>query len=281
MAVSPAFAGTNFTVGSNPLGKDNGLKYRSALNDNVSGSPGFAVATCPGERVLTGGGSFVNGPTSEAWIVDSGPQFIAEVTFPPREAWTAAVLNDSGGPKDVTGYAICGKPSGMKFRKETGGPTSPNAPFSLKTKCPAGTSVTGGGFNSEDSSDQLLVSAPFDSGDRRGRPDDGWRLKIIAGGNKRMVRVWAICSETLDLAYRDSEDNAPGGAAFEGARCPADASLTGGGVSLSGNAGGFINTSFPGDTGQDSDSVPDNQWGSHAHVGSGSRTLTAYAICKT
>lgn len=269
-----------FALESNDLGSEHGVSYRSATYEDVdAGSIAYGVAQCPDGTVRTGGGGAVDGPTSEAWISDSGPEFLNDADVPPkpRQAWTTGITNGAGAAKDVTGDAICAKPKLLRFAKHRKGTTVQDEPFKVKARCPRGTDLVGGGFDSEGNMDQTLISAPFDGGDGDGRPDDGWTARILASQDSRHVRVRVICSDRLDLAYRTETDTGDGTISAE-AICPPGSVLTGGGATLSGDEGGFPHDSEPIDFG-DVDTVPGDGWNGVAFAAA-DRTITTTVICK-
>jgi hypothetical protein len=283
VAAGVALAGNpgHFAVESNVLGSSNGLAYRSATWENADSNNIYAAAYCPGKRVVTGGGGDVGPTANDAWIIDSGPDFFDAIYVPqsPRKAWTTGVKNTAPPVTDVTGYAVCAKARGLQFIKKTKGVTVQGDTFGVMVRCPSGTSVTGGGFDSEGNIDETLVTAPFDSGDRGTKPDDGWRVRIIAAQDDRQVTARAICSRRLDLAYRQNSHDLGLGDSLA-ANCPSDAAVTGGGAAVKGNVG-RLRQSIPEDRGTDPDDVPDDRWRSAANGGLSTSTWRVFAICKT
>jgi hypothetical protein len=68
-----------------------------------------AVARCRGNRVVAGGGVFVNGNVSEAEVTLSAPVDLGDGNGAPDDGWTARVLNETGAAKSLSVFAICGR----------------------------------------------------------------------------------------------------------------------------------------------------------------------------
>jgi hypothetical protein len=88
---------------------------------------------------------------------------------------------------------------GLRYVKESR-PVNANSQATEVAHCPDGTKVVGGGaegtaFFAGGSGQMLNTSAPFDSGDPNGKPEDGWIGTIDNfqnADNDRLI-VWAIC----------------------------------------------------------------------------------------
>ena len=72
----------------------------------------------------------------------------------------------------------------------------PGAARTFKAECPKRTHVLGGGhYNSGGYGDVVGVhSYPYDSGDRRRVPDDGWAAQLRGFGKAHPALVYAVCS---------------------------------------------------------------------------------------
>ena len=276
-AGSVALAGSTVSEGSIPLGDDSGLEYRSAVFVNADAAD-YAVATCPGERVVTGGGAFASGASSEARLIDLGPYAHQDASASDRQAWTSELVNDAGSSKDLTSYAICARPRGIARKTKIRTAQASAAIVTAKASCPNAASVLGGGLSNQSYVDaRILASMPFDDGDKGSKPDDGWRARTFLGAS-RELQVFAICKETAGVVYRSQTGSATASATSATATCPNGGSATGGGAALSGNAG-FLNSTRPADS-TDSDSVPDDAWQTFGYSAS-SYTLTSAIVCKT
>jgi hypothetical protein len=276
-AGSIALAGSTVIEGSVPLGDDNGLKYRSVEFNDADGAD-YAVATCPGKRVVTGGGAFASGASSEARMIEIGPYAHQDAAASNRRAWTAELVNDAGPAKDLTSYAICAPPRGVKRRTTTRPPQTSPAIVTAKASCPNAASVLGGGIsNRAYPGARILATLPFDDGDKGSKPDDGWRVRTFIG-DSRELQVFAICKETAGIVYRSKTGSATSSATSTTVTCPNGGSATGGGAALSGNAG-FVNSTNPADS-TDADGVPDDAWQTFGYAAS-SYKLTSAIVCKT
>jgi hypothetical protein len=276
-AGSVALAGSTVTEGSIPLGDDGGLEYRSAVFNDADGAD-YAVATCPGKRVVTGGGAFASGASAEARLVEIGPFAHPDATAPNRRAWTSEMVNDTASAKDLTSYAICARPRGITRKTTTRPPQTSPAVVTAKASCPNAASVLGGGIsNRAYPGARVLATVPYDDGDKGSKPDDGWRVRTFIG-DSRELQVFAICKETTGIVYRSRTGSPTVSATSATVACPNGGSATGGGAALSGNAG-FVNSTRPADS-TDGDSVPDDAWQSFGYSAS-SYTLTSAIVCKT
>lgn len=97
------------------------------------------------------------------------------------DGWKAVynVTNNEGGPITPVGYAVCAAPGELRVRNVfTTKVVFPGA-ATARAKCPrrGGWRVVGGG--SQGFFQRVVVSAPFDDGDRGKAPDDGWRVRVL------------------------------------------------------------------------------------------------------
>jgi hypothetical protein len=263
-------------------GSSNGLAYRSATFPAVgpSGSE-YAVAKCPKGEVLTGGGGSTTGAALEARFLELGPNKVPDIPTKARKSFTAQGQNMSSNPLDFESLAICARKKGLSMETATTPEPDSNAVVSAKAKCPKGTSVTGGGLSSDSNLEYILISAPYDGGDADSNPDDGWEASLVTGVGQpdRELRALAFCSANFKLAYRSDSDADVTDVGHAEADCPEKAAITGGGISISGGDGAFLNASHPLD-GTDAGQAPDDSWEGNAGVTSGNRTVDVYAICR-
>lgn len=276
LLAAAAFAGTEVDEGSENLGKAHGLVYMRASSElTAPGAARSVVAECPGDRSTTGGGAVVQG-TSGVPFDDSGPM----AGYSNRQSWGATFTNDSGSQQRLHSYAVCGHLEGRALRQETLQSVPEQQEVKLRSRCPEGTKVTGGGVGFTGDSSQSRGLAPFDSGaDSDKRPDDGW--KVTANPDQvSTITATAVCAPG-EFAYRtDTLGPFPTDTlAFPQVACRDGESTTGGGVTVSGSGpGGYIVHSSPQD-GFDPDDVPDDRWDSGVHIPEG-ETATGIAICK-
>jgi hypothetical protein len=295
LGAAPALGGgpPTPTVGSEDDGRSRGLAYRSVTEvvTVVPDEPNL-FTKCPGRRVLTGGGAYADGDPELTDISDMGPAwpFIVKSQEVPsareRNTWVT-VYAVYGDPQTVSNQAICARPKGIRRSEVTA--AEPTAGIgevvTLRARCPRGSSVTGGGFDSEgNNADALFVSAPFDGSDRGAKPDDGWRLRLLSGQAGRLATVRAICSTRLDLVYRRETVHGDGELTAL-ARCPENTAVAGGGTEILadplGNAVTHVKATRPRDLG-DPGTTPDDGWESRAFraPGDGQVGVRSHAICK-
>jgi hypothetical protein len=273
-----ALAGSTLVVESSPEGTANGLSYRSATFVDAD-SAEYTVTFCPGRRVTSGGGAFVSGATSEAPLIVAVPDKPTDATTPRRGSWTSGINNLGAGAKTLVGYAICARPRGIvRNTKVLEAPVTLTS-MTVKAPCPAGSSVLGGGFDTNYNDSRPIESAPYDGGDRGRVPDDGWRGRAVVG-DTRDFQVTAICLKgraQRRLVYRERTDEATGNL-YARAKCPDGAAATGGGAAIDGGGSAFINSTYPDDV--NGDGTPEDAWSTFGHSTS-SAALTTFAVCRT
>ena len=278
-AAAVAVAGSTLVVESVPEGSANGLSYRSATFPNA-GAAKYTVTFCPGSRVVSGGGAFVSGATSEAPLIVAVPDKPSEAKTPPRGSWTAGIDNLGGAAKTLKGFAVCARPRGIVRKTKVRVAPLELTSMTLKAPCPRGSSVLGGGFDTNYNDGRIRASAPYDGGDRGQTPDDGWQARALVG-DTREFQVTAICQKgraQRRLVYRDRTADAEAGELFARTRCPDGAAATGGGAAIAGGTGAFLNSTYPDDA--DGDGNPEDAWSTYAYSAS-STPLTTFAVCKT
>jgi hypothetical protein len=75
---------------------------------------------------------------------------------------------------------------------------APTSGRGLKAHCPKDTHVWGGGIYNSGSYDSLTVlhSFPYDDGDRKRKPDDGWKARFISS-DQVYAYTYAICAKPM------------------------------------------------------------------------------------
>lgn len=177
--------------------------------DSAQG-PFSASAKCPSNTVMVSGGYSITGGTNaqQADVLDSYPASSA--------SWSVTGLNASvGGPLTLTVFADCLKAS---FPVTTSLVAAGPASGTVSNSCPAGSVVTGGGYQG---------SGHFSSFAPSG---NGWKATLFSGTTK----VYAVCA-TGGL-NAGSSPSATGAVASSGSgsatvACPAGSLLVGGGFS--------------------------------------------------
>ena len=235
------------------------------------GGRGSAKARCPRGMHVLGGGQDVFSAPREATLVTSTPFDNRDRKRAPDDGWKSTVDNFESNvtQNTLTVWAICGdyKPSYAKDAFRVGG-AEPS--FSERTRCGRGVQVMGGGVRVAAAFNDgawLRSSAPFDSGDRRRKPDDGWKAAGVVEERQVNMTLTAICG-SKQLKYRADTQTAPAtgiGEAF--ADCPRGSRVVGGGVSVAEGAfGNAMTTSRPFDDG-DPRARPDDGWRGSSTIG--------------
>jgi hypothetical protein len=233
----------------------------------INGDCGVTVtAACPsGEPLLSGGYSV---QADAGYIVSSYPSSAG--------AWTVTAHNEgnggTGGPVTLTAYANCLQANfpvtAQVASASPGVPADGNA-HSFTTSCPAGTIVTGGGFQGSNGNSLSMPSS------------NGWTAQLsVQVGSSAAPKLFAICVSGKLAAGATPSATAPvttSTAADLTISCPSGQLLVSGGYGEGDYAGG-ANTST---------ATPDfSQWHVQAALqgatGPGATiTETGYAICLT
>ncbi|MGI9019467.1 MAG: hypothetical protein ACR2G3_02000 [Solirubrobacterales bacterium] len=89
---------------------------------------------------------------------------------------------------------------------------APGKARTFKAPCPDGTHVTGGGhYNNGGFGDVIGAhSFPYDSDDRRRKPDDGWKAQLRGFGTTWDASVYAICSRLVPEYVQEPYSVDPG-----------------------------------------------------------------------
>ncbi len=263
------------------------ITYVASPDRNLpDGGQRSAKARCPRGTHVVGGGQFVFSAPREATLVSSAPFDSGDRKRAPDDGWKSTVNNAEINPTQnrLAVWAVCSdyKPRYVKDSASVGG-TPPD--FSERTRCRNGARVMGGGVRlaaTYDDGAWLRSSAPFDSNDRRNKPDDGWTAEGVVEERQVNMTVTAICG-SKQLKYRTDTQPAPAndiGEAF--ADCPDSSRVVGGGVSVAEGAfGNAMTTSRPFDD-LDRRNKPDDGW--EGEFDNWSNTdpgqITVFAICQ-
>lgn len=189
-----------------------------------------------------------------AAVLDSADTTMPPSSFPLGDAhhvaiFTADQVPSQAGPDstwqiadnrfpsstDLAAYETTVCASNLKTsypRSRTG--TPPHRRTVTSARCRGRRHVLAGGalLTGPERSQRLVASFPFDSSDRGGRPDDGWRVVVDnMDSRRRAVTVVAICAPVRGLAYVGRRYRAPKRARrHRTVPCPAGKSIVGGGV---------------------------------------------------
>lgn len=131
-------------------------------------------ATCPGGKVIAGGGVSVQGPLSQVHLTASLPDSV-------KGAWQATLVNDGGASRQFTVYAVC-MPANAGLTYTDVGTNLPAAPsgFDMDITCPTTGSIPlagGARWGGTQSQVHIASSGPINSGGGVNTiPDYGWRI---------------------------------------------------------------------------------------------------------
>jgi hypothetical protein len=124
----------------------------------------------------------------------------------------------------------------------------PGKTRTFKAPCPDGTHVTGGGHYNDGGFGDVVGahSFPYDSGDRRRKPDDGWKAQLRGFGTTFDASVYAICSKLLPEYVQETYSVDPGTQVETAVSCGLSSLLPLGG-GTTGHPGAWEVTSRPWD----------------------------------
>lgn len=224
-----------------------------------SGVSGAAVATCPDDSIVVGGG----------YAADADVTFYTQYKY--GNGWRGDAQNNSGSKQQITVYAVClHNLSGISVTQVHG---QDDVASGLKANaiatCPAGSLATGGGFHAyPDGSLRVYNSSRAYSG-------EGWQswAQNLSGSTKTL-HAYAMClsgSGGMINEILESVSIPPNGTGYAFLTCPSGSLVTGGGFAAQDYMRIYIS----------SGPHPGNEW--HVHVrnthSSDDKTLFAYAIC--
>lgn len=144
--------------------------------------------------------------------------------------------------------------------------------------------VAGGGvyLSGPDLGAEVNSSSPWDSPSDANQRPDGWQGYGIndGSGGPYSIRVDVICSQSVEVLYRDKAFEIPANSHRTGRRaCPGDTVAFSGGVYVAnGGLDDELGASFPYDDG-DPGKEPDDGWAGTANAGAGAGSMTVHAIC--
>ena len=130
-----------------------------------------------------------------------------------------------------------GSAGGVSYIRDSASPDPP-ATAVLEAACPAGKEVSGGGFDASVAG-ELNDTAPADGPDAGDDPDDAWfvTIEFAPTGFEPEVEAYAMCEARSHRTEVEADPIAAGETAKVSVPCPGRTKPTGGGVSLSGEAG--------------------------------------------
>ncbi len=177
---------------------------------------------------------------------------------------SAAVAQETLGTRGGNKYVVS---KGVLETHQTG---------TLKTSCPRGTFVIGGGFASDTFQLQASVSAPFDDDDPGTVRDNGWRTRQGHGEGPDQAMDFAICNSQRPRYVSRAKRPPPRTTVTTvGVHCPKGMHVLSGGGSA---RGWILVSSYPLDDG-DPRPTPDDGWRTLWKARSGKGSPRAYAEC--
>jgi hypothetical protein len=109
------------------------------------------------------------------------------------DRWLFLGENTGDADASITVYAVCNETLDLRYRVGDTVLIRPGQSGKATAQCRRGEAVTGGGFDSAGM--WPASSRPWDSGDRRTVPDDGWLTQMHnpGGDGRKSLTPWAIC----------------------------------------------------------------------------------------
>jgi hypothetical protein len=185
-------------------------------------------ATCPGNKVPSGGGAFVESGSVGAAINSS---------YPSGHYWEADVNNASGLGTEFTVYAVCISPS-SSYTIVTASGTTGLGMRDAAINCPVNHVVLGGGFLSDTTSLDVNGTTSTPYGLSNGH-NSGWEVFMDSGqSTPTNYTVYAVCrSKPLGWSLQTGAavNVYPGAQAEASVTCPGASVPIGGGVYTSFN----------------------------------------------
>jgi hypothetical protein len=259
------------------LGSVAGINYRGKLSADFPVGGFDSFAGCVDDSVVIGGGGDIEGLGTQGRLRAT---YRSVNGFSPN-SWRTALVNLSGGTKDMSFFAIC-KESGKRGLKYVTAKRKfePGQRRSVKAKCPDGYRVLGGGIYSVDPI--VTTTAPFDGKDDDSKPDDGWKATAVNNhALEQKLEAQAVCrkSGTWQLAYKSTGVGAAGNTTASAGVLCIEGTVVGGGASINGPKGDVrLQESYPKDSG--GADTPDGWSAGLTNLGADQASGAVHAICK-
>jgi len=261
-----------------------GLDYVSnkAIDSPPDSDP--VIAPCPAGTQALGGGVSGGGGFNTQSLIGMQSFDAVDADSLPDDGWLGTLVNRTASTAlAVRTQAICGT---GQYQYSVGPVTNVPAGASAQVSavCPGG-HVASGGVSPVATVGRISVatSSPFDRrSDVNHVPDDGWIASVANhGAVAQEMQVTVICAKgrfsypqrevTISSAQRSRVK----------VNCPRRAHVTGGGLNLASNLSTIALNGFKSLDLSDNDRAPDDAWRVTAdNSDPGSRTATAYAVCK-
>ncbi|GHJ96035.1 hypothetical protein SNE510_55540 [Streptomyces sp. NE5-10] len=150
-----------------------------------------ARLTCPTGKVVLGGGGTV-APGDWAGISKSYPASPTGSGAP--DQWAVGGYGD-GATTATTAFAICADPiTGLTVRRSHTTEIE-YEPYGGLLKCPAGTSVVGGGASANGPAASLYASRPAETGETGSQ--DGWWAQATDDQSDSTMDLYDMCAQTV------------------------------------------------------------------------------------
>ncbi len=171
-------------------------KFRKSPSATESAPDAVAVkARCSRTEHVSGGGAFVTGDSSEAFVNSSFPIDGHDSDGKPDDGWRVRVQNRAGLGKEVTAYAICSQAERVYRRFEH--PLDPGDEVGFLGDCGPTRHVISGGVRMTGPAGEAVMRTVdhYDSGDTDAAPDDGVDVNLAnsGGGTAKTATVFAVC----------------------------------------------------------------------------------------
>lgn len=274
-----------FTSVSESQAATSGLVYRiSKLKPLPAGKQAAAVASCPQDTSVVGGGLEIGESNTATGMQSSYPVDGGDADATPDDGWRAVANSRSAGDKSLLAFAVCSKTGQYRYVARLKEPVANNSRAQVDAPCPPGRSLAGGGVKLSYGGASTLYTVgatlPFDT-TADGTPD-AWRaVANNQSGINQDLTAYAICARTGSYRYANVKVNAPPGAQTERRTpCPRQASVTAGGVAArTSDLRPEVAASLPFDG--DGDMVLGDRWlGAINNNGTAPVELRVYAICR-
>ena len=267
-------------LGDETDGTAGGVTYRS---DSAPIGPPDSVeldVSCPASKHASGSGfgtvSTVAGPVDRSVPVDGGDQ-----DSRPDDGWELLRRDEPGFPAGTSiVHAMCDSKT-RTYRTRTL-PAPDGETRTAKVKCPRSQHVSGGGaaLLGQPIYGEIESTYPFDSGDRGGKPDDGWAVRFSnLDHSPHQMKAFAVCA-SAGLAYRKKELPLLGGGYGGFTPGCGNRHLVGLGARISSAPGNSVLENLHPADDNDAGSVPDDYAVGDGSSDAASGTMTVFTVCR-
>ena len=154
-------------------------------------------APCPAGTKVTGGGVITATDSLKVDVASTEPFDGPDPGSTPDDGWLGTANNGKSSSTRMVVLAACAKSGHYRYVHSAREPLPDNSEASAEARCPAGTTVTGGGIDNSgiDIGAEIRSTFPFDGGDIGFTPDDGWEGSANNDdtGRSERMQAFAIC----------------------------------------------------------------------------------------